>query len=309
MTDGLPLSATRVLITSNIPLQVEGAPPPDPSAPLLLAAGRRVTPGYFRALGVPLLAGRDFDEHDGAGVAIVNQTLVRRYWPSGGNVIGKRLLQPAAKLRFTVVGVVGDVRDDGLEQPVRPQIFGPYPAMVSYMNIVVRGRMDSTSLAASAREAARQADPNVGIFDVQTMRQLLNRSLGSRRAYSWLFGVFAAIALVMAVAGIYGVISYSVTQQTREIGIRMALGAQPRQVVWEVLRGGLRLVGVGSVIGVAGAWFAARLMASLLAGVSAHDPQAYLAVITLFAVAALLATFFPARRAASVDPVKSLKFD
>jgi putative ABC transport system permease protein len=259
-------------------------------------------------LGVPLLDGRDFDEHDGAGVAIVNQTLVRRYWPLGGKVIGKRLLQPAAKLWFTVIGVVADVRDDGLEQPVRPQIFGPYPAMVSYMNIVVRGRLDSTSLIASAREAARQADPNVGIFDVQTMRQLLDRSLGTRRAYSWLFGVFAAIALVMAVAGIYGVISYSVTQQTREIGIRMALGAQPRQVVWEVLRVGLRLVGAGTVIGLAGAWFAARLMASLLAGVSVHDPQAYLAVITMLAVAALLATFFPARRVASVDPVQALKF-
>jgi predicted permease len=310
MTDGLPLSATRVLITSNIPLQAEGAPPPDPSAPLLLVAGRRVTPGYFRALGVPLLDGRDFDEHDAVGAAIVNETLARRYWPSGGSMIGKRLLQPAAKLWFTVVGVVADVRDDGLEQPVRPQIFGPYPAaIVSYLNIVARGRLDSASLVASAREAARQADPDVAIFDVQTMRDLLDRSLGERRAYTWLFGVFAAIALVIAVAGTYGVVSYAVTQRTREIGIRMALGAQPRQVIREVLRGGLTLVGAGAVIGLAGAWFAARLMTSLLAGVSAHDPQAYLSVIAVLVVAGLLATFFPARRAASVDPVQALKFD
>jgi len=140
------------------------------------------------------------------------------------------------------------------------------------------------------------------------MRQLLDRSLGTLRAYSWLFGVFAAIALVMAAAGIYGVISYSVTQRTREIGIRMALGAQPRQVIRAVLRAGLTLVAAGGLVGLAGAWFATRLMGSLLAGVSPHDPQAYLAVITVLAVAALPATFFPARRATSVDPVQALKF-
>lgn len=294
-------------------LQAEGAPAPDPSAPSALTVGGGITPGYFAAMGIPLLDGRDFDQHDsfGDGVAIVNQTLARHYWPGARSVIGKRLIvRDKSKRWLTIAGVVGDARYDGLEQPVRPQIFWPYPAdQIGSMRIAARGAMDTRALAAAAREAARQADPNIAIFDVETMRELLDRSLWARRAYSWLFGGFAVIAVAMALAGIYGVVSYSVTQRTREIGIRMALGADRGQVVAEVLRAGGALVGAGAVLGVAGAWFATRLMTSILAGVNPHDPQTYAAVIALLAVAALLANLAPARRAASVDPVKALRFD
>jgi predicted permease len=291
-------------------LQAEGAPAADPSTLSQLSEDRRITPGYFRAMGIPLLEGRDFDEHDGAEAAIVNQSLARRYWPNPGSVIGKRLLQPYSKVWYTVVGVVANVRSDGLERAVQPQIFLPYPPVIlSYLNIVVRGHFDSTSLINTAREAAREGDPNIAIFDVQTVRDLLDHSLITRRAYTWLFGVFAAIALVMAIAGVYGVISYSVTQRTREFGIRTALGAQPRQMIREVLRGAIKQVGTGVVIGLAGTWFAVRLVASLLADVSEHDPGAYLMVITVLGLAALLATFVPARRAASIDPIQALKFD
>jgi predicted permease len=311
MTSVLPLSLDYRAWGGYF-LQAEGAPPSDPSTSLALTATAAVTPGYFRAMGIPLIGGRDFDEHDSsnAGIAIVNETLARHYWPLATNVTGKRLLNATKRQWFTVVGVVADMRSGGLEQPVQPQMFLPYPRdLFSYMSIVVRGHTDPQSLMAAAREAARQTDPDVGIFDVQTLRQLLDRSLGTRRAYSWLFGGFAAIALVMVVAGIYGVISYSVTQRTREIGIRMALGAQPHQVLAGVLRAALALVAAGGVIGLSGAWFATRLMGSLLAGVSPHNPEAYVVIVALLTAAALLATFFPARRAASVDPVKSLKFD
>jgi predicted permease len=308
MADALPFSAARNLLGAGVPLFAEGQSGDPATAPL--AEYRRVTPGYFRAMGTPLLEGRDFDEHDGATAAVINQALARRYWPGAASVAGKRLLHPYTKARYTVVGVVGDVRSDGLERDVRPQFFSPYAANVfSYLNVVVRGRMPASALTAAAREAARETDPAVAIFDVQTLRGMLDRTLGTRRAYTWLFGVFAAVALLLAVGGIYGVISYSIAQQTREIGIRMALGAQRTHVIGGVLRGGLRLAAAGVALGVTGAWFAVRLLAGVLAGVSPHDPLVYSAVVCLLMAAALLAALVPARRAASVDPLRAIKAD
>lgn len=308
MTDALPLGATRALVSVTFPFQPEGAPPPDASQPQAMVTGTKVTPGYFRAMRIPLRQGRDFDSHDTwqADAAMVNESLALRYWPRQ-SAVGKRFR--SGTRWFTIVGVVADTRDDGPEQPVRPRAFWPYPDVVSYLNIVVRGRMGTAALVQTAREAARQADPNVTIFDVETMRQLLNRTLWTRRAYSWLFAAFAIIALLMAVTGIYGVISYSVTRRTREIGIRMALGADRRGVVAQILRAGLMLAAAGAAIGLPAAWFATGLISSLLAGVSTHDPEAYAAVVVILAAAALAATFIPARRAAAVDPLKALRFD
>jgi predicted permease len=273
------------------------------------AAIRLVTPGYFRAMGVRVLAGRDFDERDlavGGTQAIVNEAFARAAWPGIASVTGRRVHMRQKWL--TVAGVVNDIRHSGLEKPVRPEVFLSYsPDFLVTLTVVVRGRIEAGALTAIARQAMRETDPTIAIFDVRTMREALDRSLWMRRAYSWLFGVFAAVALAMAVAGIFGVVSYAVAQRTREIGIRMALGAEPRQVVGEVLREGMMLVGIGLALGLAGAWYATRLMGSLLAGVSPHEPRAYAAVILVLVAAALAANWLPASRAASVDPLKALR--
>ena len=152
-------------------------------------------------------------------------------------------------------------------------------------------------------------DPGLPMFEIRTMRERMERSLWARRTYSWLFGVFAGAALVLAVAGIYGVVSYAVTQRTHEIGIRMALGAEPGQVLGQVLMEGMALVGTGVAIGLAGAALATRLLQPLLAGVSPHDPWAFAAVGLALTLAALAASLVPARRAATVDPVRALRFE
>ena len=211
---------------------------------------------------------------------------------------------------FTITGVVRDVRQEGLEQPIAPAVYIPnrFPALPA-MTIVMRSTVDPNALISSARSIIHQMDPDLTIFDVQTMQERLDRSLWTRRTYSWLFGVFAGLALIMAIAGIYGVISYAVTQRTREIGIRIALGAEPRQVLAEVLRQGMTLATVGVLIGLIGAFAATRLLQSLLAGISPHDPWAFAAVSILLVVAALVANLIPARRASKVDPMVALRFE
>ena len=164
-------------------------------------------------------------------------------------------------------------------------------------------------LVAPAREALRRMDPDLPMFDVRTMTERLDKSLWARRAYSWLFGAFAIIAVVLAAAGIYGVVSYAVSQRTQEIGIRMALGAQPRQVMREILNSGMLMVLIGMALGVVGALAAVRLLQTLLFGVSARDPWIYGAVLLGVASVGMLANIVPARRAASVDPMRALRFE
>jgi len=167
--------------------------------------------------------------------------------------------------------------------------------------------MDTQSLVAPAREALHQMDGDLPMYLVRTMTDRVNRSLWARRAYSWLFGAFAAVALVLAAAGIYGVLSYAVTQRTQEIGIRMALGAQPGQVLRETLQSGMLLVSIGVLLGLAGAFAAVRLLQTLLFGVSSRDPLTYSAVALAVIFVGLLANFIPARRAAAVDPMRALR--
>ncbi len=167
--------------------------------------------------------------------------------------------------------------------------------------------METAALVSVAREAMRQTDPSIAIFDVHTMQDLLDRSLWLRRSYSWLFEVFAGIAVVMAVAGVYGVVSYAVAQRTREIGIRMALGAEPRQMMIQVLCQGLVLLTIGLALGVAASWHITRLMGSLLAGINPHDAWTYTGVIVILTLAAMAANLVPARRASLVDPLQALR--
>jgi len=281
-----------------------------------LAWRRVVTPGYFRATGIALAAGRDFDDYDDPSAAtpavIINETFARKLFPPGTHAVGKRIAPQGFPGWMQVVGVASDVRYEGQDRETEPWFFfcQTYPGIPQspiHMYFVVRGKIDPQSLMVLARQAAGQLDPGLAIYDVRTMQEWLDRSLGTRRAYTWLFGVFAAVALLLAVAGIYGVVSYTVSRRTREIGIRLALGARPRRVVEEVVRSTMALAGIGIAIGLCGAWFATRTMTAVLAGVSAHDPWVYGGVTVALGLAVLAATLVPACRAASVDPVRALR--
>jgi ABC-type antimicrobial peptide transport system permease subunit len=211
---------------------------------------------------------------------------------------------------MTVIGVARGVRGDGLDHDVEPVVYLPYREHVyAQMTVVVHSAIDAEAQLAAAREIIHQLDPTVAIFDFRTMQQIVDRSLWLRRAYSWLFAGFAGFGLVLALAGIYGVISYTVTQRTREIGIRMALGAEPRQVLAQVLREGTILICVGVTLGLCAATFATRFLQSVLAGVSSNDPWVLVIATVLLCATALAANTLPARRAASVNPVEALRFE
>ena len=294
--------------------QAEGEPPLGKGQQDPVILQMFTFPGYFKAMGVELKAGRDFDDHDGdsAGTkaAIVSEGFAKLHWPSG-DPIGKRVSYRGNKpMWMRVVGVANDTKHYGLDQDARPEVYMPYrQGPRNSMNIVLHSNIDPTALIAASREVVRRADADLAIYEIGTMQERLERSLWVRRTYSWLFGVFAAMALALAVAGIYGVVSYAVTQRTREIGIRMALGANPWQVLGGVLREGMLLAAIGVAIGIGGALAATRLLESLLAGVSPHDPWAFVAVSIGLGVATLAANFIPARRAASVDPMRALRFE
>ncbi len=272
------------------------------------------TPGYFDALGMTLLAGRTLQEEDADSKrvrgAVVNETFAKHYWP-GKSAIGKRIRYSGSKGDWIqVVGMTRDEKHYGLDQEMKPSVFLPLRGVSrSSMSIVLRGAIEPRMLVAPARDLLHQMDPDLPMFDIRTMTERLDRSLWARRSYSWLFGAFAVVAVVLAAAGIYGVVSYSVSQRTQEIGIRIALGAQPGQVLRQTLAGGMLLVSIGVVLGLAGSLGAVRLLQSLLFGVSSRDPLIYGAVILGVAAVGLLANFVPARRAASVDPMRALHFE
>jgi len=279
-------------------------------------------PGYFDAIGMTFLAGRPFDERDnvlrvapdgdtslkGPLVAIVSETFARRYWPVE-SAVGKRVRHAADNAPWiTVMGVIKDERHYGLDQETRPAVYFPYgEAPLPAMTIVLRGAIDPQTLAAPARDVLRRLDPGLAMYDLRTMTDRLNESMWARRAYSWLLSAFAIVALALAAAGIYGVISYAVSRRTHEIGIRMALGARPDQVLRSILASGMTLVAVGVASGLAATLFAARLLETLLFGVSPRDALIYVGVIAGVSAVCLLANFVPARRAAAVDPMCALR--
>jgi predicted permease len=275
------------------------------------------TPGYFEAIGMTFLAGRPFKQEDSKPghirTAVVNETFAKHYW-NGVSPIGKRIRRTGGQRKPTdwieVVGLTRDEKHYGLEQEMKPGVFLPLREVpVNWMNIVLRGSIDPQMLIPPARQILREMDADIPMYEVRTMTERLDRSLWARRAYSWLFAAFAVTALLLAAAGIYGVVSYAVSQRTQEIGIRMALGAQPGQVLREVLGSGMVLVSIGVVLGLAAAFWAVRLLQSLLFGVSSRDPIIYAAVVLGVAVVGLLANFVPARRAASIDPMRALHFE
>jgi putative ABC transport system permease protein len=273
-----------------------------------------VSPGYFGAARVPLVAGRDFDERDGEGatmVVVVNETLARQSFP-GEDPLGKRIkVWRDEKFTREVVGVVGDVKSQTLDAEAGPQIYVPHKQDAGWggLSLAVRAKGDPQSLVPSLRAEVRALDSNLPVFDVKTLGQVVDASLAYRRATAVLMAAFACLAAALAAVGLYGVISYAVTQRTREIGIRVALGARPGDVLRLVLRQGGALVVAGVALGALLAFAATRAMQSLLYEVSSADPAVFILVPLLLGAVALVACLVPARRAARVDPMVALRHE
>ena len=309
----LPFNNSRGMTSFDI----DGRPT-TPGSDGPVADDHEVSPGYFAAMGIPLKAGRDFtdlDDRHHPGVVIINEQAARRYWP-GENPIGKRLTigSPQEEKLYgkpvsrEIVGVIGNVKLLELKAEFEPEVYLPMKQMPSAgMSLVVRGRGTADSLINGMREAVRAVDPNQPVRRAQPIAAAVARSVAPQRLMTLLLVVFAALAVALAVVGIYGVMSYTVAQRTQEIGIRMSLGAQPPDVLRMIIGQGMRLVSLGLVIGLAGALAISQVLRSLLFEISATDPLTFAAVGLLLVLVALLACWLPARRAARVDPVIALR--
>ena len=272
------------------------------------------TPGYFRALGVPLLAGRFFgegDKQDAPNVLIVNRAMADRYWPHE-NVIGKRISfddHPKEKDWTTVVGVVGDIKDHPDSPAAEPALWWPelQSGWANDMSIIVRASSDPELLADALRNQVHRLDPALAVADVQLIDRVVESSISTPRFAFTLVGLFAGLAILLAAIGTYGVISYSVHQRSPEFGVRMALGAARSDVMGLVLKQAVKLVALGTFLGVVGAFLSARLLKSLIYNVSPTDPLTFAAVAALVLLVALLAGYFPARRATGANPANMLR--
>ncbi len=271
------------------------------------------TPGYFETLGISLVRGRIFTDEDGPEapkVVIVNESLARREWP-GQDPVGRRLVidySQAGTYSYEVVGVVGDVRFYGLRSTPRPELYLPH-AQRSYliMNIAVRTTAAPETIVGELRRAVLEVDPMQPAYGVLPLADLVAGSVARDRLAALLIGGFAVVALVLALLGIFGVLSYHVGRRTREVGIRAALGASRRELVSMMLSAGLRLALVGLGIGLVVALLSTRWLSSLLFGVSPVDPLTFGAVTLVLGFGALVACYVPARKAALVDPVLALR--
>jgi putative ABC transport system permease protein len=302
---------------------IDGRPAGKPEdAPL--AQHQSVDEDYFTVIGVPLLTGRFFEPHDtvdAPGVVIVNEALARREWPNEDPLaqrittsvryigpMGTVLMPPGT--RYQVVGVVADVRNASLSQPAEPAIYFTFRQFpFRGFNLAVKGQGDVAAVVSAVRTAVLRLDPNLPLAPAHTLDRVVADATDRPRALMLLMGVFAAIALVLSALGIYSVMSYSVNQRRQELSVRMALGAQPRDVLWLVVRQGLWLALVGGMAGAAGALAVGRAMSSLLYGVSPVDAAAFIAAVALALTTALAACVLPARRAAALDPLAGLRAD
>ncbi len=289
--------------------------PRDPGELALELPIDRVQPNYFQTMGIQLLQGRAFtaqDSRESTRVSIVNETFVKRYFPNE-DPVGKRFTfgggGPNARW-ITIVGVVRDTKRQGIDQPVRIESWMPLAQMPSgSMDVVLRTTGDPLALSNAVREAVWSLDRDLPIPSIRTMEQILSERVAQQRLNMLLLGLFAMVALILAAVGIYGVMNYTVTQRTNEIGIRIALGAQSGDVIGLVLKQGMALTLVGVAIGLIATFAMTRLMASLLFGVSARDPITFAAIAALLTGVALVACWIPARRATKVDPMVALRYE
>jgi putative ABC transport system permease protein len=275
------------------------------------SAWRVVSPGYLRTLGIPL-RGRDFDERDTAEsqpVTIISEEMARRYWP-GEDALGKPVtLRSLGAKTYTIIGVAGDVRSFGPDAEPGPLAYVSTAVMARAIrsDLVVRTRAEPMAQTAAVRGVFRSIDPNVPVYDIRTVERLLYDSLGSRRFNMFLLGSFAGVALLLASVGLFGVMAYLVSQRTREIGVRLALGAQPRDVFRLVIGHGMLLALIGAGVGLAGAFGLARFLETLLFQIKPTDALAFTLAPALLLGVALLACYIPARRAMKVDPMVALR--
>jgi putative ABC transport system permease protein len=303
----LPLTGLASSTVFNLASQPELPPDESPGTEV-----RVITPGYFGAMGIPLVKGRTFDERDGADsrVLIINETMARKFFP-GQDPIGQRLIvnwEP--KVADEIVGVVGDVKETALAEEANPAIYWPHPREpYQFMNFVLRAAIDSAHLSAAATKEIHALDPDQPVSDIRTLDQVVAKSIARPRFNALLLAIFAGVALVLASVGIYGVMNYSATQRTQEIGIRMALGAKPRDILRLVVGHGMKLTAAGIAIGVIASLALTRVMSNLLFGVTATDLPTFLGVSALLTAVALVANYIPARRATRLNPVVALRYE
>jgi len=310
----MPLSGSH----SGFFLMVDGAPAraEDEANPVVLH--RIVSPSYFETAGVEFAAGRAFDDfdgrEDGTAAIIVNERFVETHLSHLDNPIGARVMpgtsigdDPTATW-LTVVGVTRDVKHYAVDQVMRPGIYRPLrESPLSSFAVALRVRGESEPIIAQARALTAEMDSQLPLYNIRNMTEQVDNSLFTRRAMSWLIGAFSTVALLLAIAGIYGVISYSVGQRTQEISIRMAMGAQKEDVLGQVVRQGMGLVVIGVVIGLGISLAGAELVSGILVGVDATNPMVYAGVTLLLLAVAGVANYLPARRAASLDPMRALR--
>jgi putative ABC transport system permease protein len=310
----LPVSGGGSIIHFNI----TGRPPKSPHE--FVAAGyRTITPNYLETLGVPLLQGRHFtraDNEKAPAVVLINSTMARTFFPNE-NPLGKRLqlgaLPDHEVPTMEIVGVVGDVHF-GLGTDPQAEMYLPYRQAdlilpVFQLSVVMRTAGDPTLQTAALRSALAEIDPNQPLVKVRTMEENMATTVAQPRFRTWLIGILAMLALVLAAVGVYGVMSYTVTQRTSEIGVRVALGAQPRDVFRIIVGQGLRLALFGVAVGLVAALVLTRLLQSFLFGISAYDPLTFIAVSAILTLVAIAASYFPARRATRVDPMIALRYE
>ncbi len=309
LIDRLPLLGGN---TTRFFLDGEAPPPPGQE---IEANFRQAGKSYFQTLGIPLIRGRFFDDRDvsmSPAVAIMNKSLVERLLP-GQDPVGRRIrFRSVDGQPIEIVGVAGDVKVTGLDDAIKPVLYFPLAQGQSLSaSLVVRTTGDPAALIASVRNVNRALEPEVGIFNVRTIEEMIADSPAAffRRLPAWLIGIFAVVALLLASIGIFGVISYSVSQQTREIGVRLALGARPKEILRMVVRKGMTLAVSGAGIGLLGAFALTRFMEGLLFGVSATDPIIFIAIAVLLVLVAFLACYIPALRASRVDPMIALRYE
>ena len=307
-----PVSGQGMVIHFNI----QGRAPKTPHD-YILAGYRVVGPGYFETLGIPLLAGRSIEQRDSLtapSVVVLNQAMARKFFP-GENPLGKHLQigeTPDTTIPFMeVVGVVGDVKQK-LESDAKEEMYVPYmqPVLPLFgLTVALRTSSDPTAMTSALRSAILEVDKNQPLVNVRTMEQSISSSLDEQRFRTLLLGLLAGLALVLSAIGVYGVMSYSVSLRTQEIGIRVALGAQWRDIFSLVITRGFALVGAGILIGGVASWLLSRLINQFLFGIHAGDPTTFVGVALMLLVVAFLACYFPARRATRVDPIVALRYE